>query len=164
MQPFIDAELRAVAHPREAITGSDVVICATGSNVPVFDGTWLEPGQHVTSIVGSNKELVREGLIATRRRELDDTTMQRADVVVATLREQAIQDEQADLFDPVQAGLLAWNEIGELAELVAGRIPGRTGDAQITVFKQNSDQGIGYMALARYVYDLARRVGLGIEV
>ena len=67
MQRHVDAELRAVVHPREVVEGSDIIVCATGSNVPVFDGHWLEPGQHVTSIVGSNKELVREGLIATRR-------------------------------------------------------------------------------------------------
>jgi hypothetical protein len=47
---------------------------------------------------------------------------------------------------------------------VAEHIPGRTDEAQITVFKQNSDQGIGYMALARYVHDLARRQGLGMEI
>jgi hypothetical protein len=106
MQRHLDAELRPVDDPREVVAGSDLIVCATGSNVPVFDGRWLEPGQHVTSIVGSNKELVREGLIATRRRELDDAVFERADVVVATLREQAIQDEQADLFDPVQSGIL----------------------------------------------------------
>jgi ornithine cyclodeaminase/alanine dehydrogenase-like protein (mu-crystallin family) len=130
----------------------------------VFDGDWLEPGQHVTSIVGSNKELVQEGLIAARRRELDDTVLRRADVVVATLRDQAMQDEQGDLFDPVARGALTWGRVGQLSALVAGRIPGRTGAAQITVFKQNSDQGVGYMGLARYVHDLAAREGLGVEV
>ena len=47
---------------------------------------------------------------------------------------------------------------------MAGRIPGRTDDRQITVFKQNSDQGVGYMGLARHVHDVAVREGLGIEV
>ncbi len=164
MQPLVGAELCPVAEPRDVVRGADLIVCATGSNRPVFDGDWLEPGQHVTSIVGSNKELVQEGLIASKRRELDDTVLRRADVVVATLRDQAVQDEQGDLFDPVARGVLAWGGVGQLSELVAGALPGRTAADQITVFKQNSDQGVGYMGLARYVHDLARREGLGIEV
>jgi ornithine cyclodeaminase/alanine dehydrogenase-like protein (mu-crystallin family) len=164
MQPLVGAELCPVEQPRDVVPGADLIVCATGSNRPVFDGDWLEPGQHVTSIVGSNKELVQEGLIATKRRELDDTVLRRADVVVATLRDQAMQDEQGDLFDPVARGALTWGRVGQLGELVAGRIPGRTGADQITVFKQNSDQGVGYMGLARYVHDLAAREGLGMEV
>ncbi len=164
MQPLVAAELCPVEQPRDVVRGADLVVCATGSNQPVFDGAWLEPGQHVTSIVGSNKELVQEGLIASKRRELDDVVMRRADVVVATLRDQAVQDEQGDLFDPVARGVLRWSDVGQLGDLVAGRIPGRTDDQQITVFKQNSDQGVGYMGLARYVHDLAVREGLGVEV
>jgi alanine dehydrogenase len=164
MQPLVGAELCPVEHPRDVVQGTDIIVCATGSNRPVFEGDWLEPGQHVTSIVGSNKELVQEGLIATKRRELDDTVLRRADVVVATLRDQAIQDEQGDLFDPVAREVLAWSRVGQLSELVAGRILGRTAADQISVFKQNSDQGVGYMGLARYVHDLALQHGLGIEV
>src|SRR5207247_5950926 len=38
-----------VETPREAVKGVDIVLCATNTNVPLFDGDWLEPGQHVTS-------------------------------------------------------------------------------------------------------------------
>ncbi len=61
-------------------------------------------------------------------------------------------------------GVSAWSDVGQLSDLVAGRLPGRTAADQITVFKQNSDQGVGYMGLARYVHDLAVREGLGVEV
>src|SRR5207248_1874026 len=149
----VEAELCPVEQPRDVVRGVDAVVCATGSNRPVFDGDWLEPGQHVTSIVGSNKELMQEGLLAAKRRELDDTVLRRADVVVATLRDQAVQDEQGDLFDPIARGVLDWSRVGQLSELVVGRIAGRTTDHQLTVFKQNSDQGVGYMGLARYVHD-----------
>jgi hypothetical protein len=161
LQPLTNARLQAVDTPRAVVEGADLVVCATGSNVPVFDGAWLQPGQHVTSVVGSNKELVREGLVPRGRREIDDTTVQRADLIVATLRQQAIQDEQADLYEPVQRGLITWDQVHNLASLVAGEVPGRTTPEQITLFKQNSDQGVGYLALARYVYDLATREGLG---
>ena len=47
-------EVRPVATAREAVDGMDIVLACTNSSVPVFDGDWLVPGQHVTSIVGSN--------------------------------------------------------------------------------------------------------------
>ena len=100
-------------------------IClATGSNVPVLFGEWLEPGQHVTSIVASNKGVFLQGSVSRPRREFDDAVIARADRVVATLKEQAIMDEQADLFEPVANGITSWDKIADLGELVAGKVPG----------------------------------------
>jgi ornithine cyclodeaminase/alanine dehydrogenase-like protein (mu-crystallin family) len=47
---------------------------------------------------------------------------------------------------------------------VAGKAPGRQSQKEITVFKQNSDQGVGFMALAKLAQDKARAAGLGIEI
>src|SRR5712692_11383734 len=119
MQPYVNAELVPVNDPRDVAVGSDLVVCATGSNVPVLYGDWLDEGQHVTSIVGSNKELLQEGLVSSPRRELDDKVLTRADVIIATLRQQAIQDEQGDLAEPIRKGLLQWEDINDLSSLLA---------------------------------------------
>jgi len=55
--------------------------------------------------VASNKGVLQQGSVSKLRREFDDGVIARADCVVATLKEQAIMDEQADLFDPVQKGI-----------------------------------------------------------
>lgn len=164
MQPHIAAEIIPVDSPREVTRHADLIVCATGSNVPVLLGEWLEPGAHITSIVGSNKELLAEGLVSRPRRELDDNVLARADVIVATLKQQGVQDEQGDFVEPIQNGVVKWDEVKELAHLVAGKTSGRTGETQITLFKQNSDQGVGFMALARLAHDKARKAGLGIEI
>ncbi len=88
----------------------------------------------------------------------------RADRVIATSKDQAIQDEQGDLFEPVGNGIISWDEISDLGELVAGKVTGRNNDDEITVFKQNSDQGVGFMALAALAYDKATAAGIGIEI
>jgi ornithine cyclodeaminase/alanine dehydrogenase-like protein (mu-crystallin family) len=62
---LVDAEFIPVDTPRQVMRGADVVICATNSNVPVFDGAWIEPGQHIVTVVGSNAALVR-GRLAQR--------------------------------------------------------------------------------------------------
>src|SRR5947207_2791664 len=55
MQPQVKARLVAAGAPEQAARGADLICLATGSNVPVLFGDWLEKGQHVTSIVASNK-------------------------------------------------------------------------------------------------------------
>lgn len=164
MRRHTQAELEAVDRPEKAATGADLIVCATGSNVPVLFGDWLGPGAHVTSIVGSNKELLAEGLVSKPRREIDDEVVRRSDVMVATLLEQAKQDQQGDFVEPISKGILQWEKIRELGSLVAGKVQGRTDPAQITLFKQNSDQGVGFMALARMAYEKARANGIGVAL
>ena len=164
MQPHVNAELVPVDNPRSAAEDADLIICATGSNVPVLLGAWLQSGAHVTSIVGSNKELLAEGLVSKQRRELDDDVLAKAEVIVATLKQQGIQDEQGDFIEPIQHGVIKWDDVRELADLVSGKVSGRTSEEQITLFKQNSDQGVGFMALARLAHDKACKARIGIAI
>ena len=108
--------------PRRSNRGADLICLATGSNDPVLFGACLEPGQHVTSIVVSNKGVFLQGSVPRPRREFDDAVVAR--------------------------GVTTWDRIADLGELVAGKTHGRRSPDDITVFKQNSDQGVGFMALA----------------
>ena len=163
MEKLVPCAIKPVGSAQAAVEGVDVVLTATNSNVPVFDGAWLAPGTHVTSIMGGNVGLVKAGVAAAKRRELDDTTIERSDVIVVNSLEQAIQDEQGDLYDPVQAGILTWEKVGELGALLNGQTAGRTRAGEITLFKNNAGQGIADVAIATLVFKLAREKGLGIE-
>jgi ornithine cyclodeaminase len=164
MQQQVRARLIAVERPEAVARGADLICLATGSNVPVLFGAWLEPGQHVTSIVASNKGAVAQGSVARPRREFDDEVVARADRIVATLKEQAIMDEQADLFEPVANGITSWDQIADLGELVCGKAQGRRSAGEITLFKQNSDQGVGFVALAKLAHEKAVAAGRGVEI
>ncbi|MBI2369549.1 MAG: ornithine cyclodeaminase family protein, partial [Deltaproteobacteria bacterium] len=160
----LGVEVRPEDSPRGAVEGMDVIVTATNSNVPVFDGRWLTPGAHVTSIVADDVGLVKAGLLPHIRRELDDETIRRADVIVALSREQAVLDEQGDLYEPVQAGVIRWEQVHELGEVLTGRAPGRATPQQITLFKNNGGQGVSDVAIAARLYEKARVRGLGLEV
>ena len=164
MQPLLRARIEVMTRPDDVARGADLICLATGSNVPVLFGAWLESGQHVTSIVAGNKGVVQQGSIPRPRREFDDEVVARADVIVATLKEQAIIDEQGDLFEPVRKGITSWDRIADLGALCAGKADGRRRAEEITLFKQNSDQGVGFMALAKLAHDKARAHGVGMEV
>ncbi|MGH7825903.1 MAG: ornithine cyclodeaminase family protein [Candidatus Binatia bacterium] len=146
---------------REVIRRVDIVLAATNSSVPVFDGNWLEPGVHVTTIVGSNLGLVKGGFTAAKRREIDDTTLARSHVLGIVSIQQAIQDEQADIYDPVERGIIKWDQLIEIGEVLAGKKEGRTAADQITFYKNNAGQGVADVALGAAVLDNIKRKGTG---
>lgn len=146
----------AVDHPRDAVAGCQIVTCATAAFDPCFDGAWLDAGTHVTCITSPDGTAMR--------RELDDTTFDRADVIVVLSREQVHHDNQIDILGPVHRGLKTWEEIGELGDLLLGRIPGRQNPDQITVFANNTGMGLQFAAVGARVLELAEARGLGREI
>jgi alanine dehydrogenase len=164
MTAALDLDVIPVDDVSEAIRHADIVLAATNTNVPVFSGARLREGTHVTSIVGSNVGMVQAGMLAHKRRELDDETLQRAAVIGIASRELAIQDQQGDIYDQVQAGQLSWEAIAELREIVVGQKKGRNSPADITVFKNNGGQGIAELAIADLILARAREQKLGIEL
>jgi ornithine cyclodeaminase/alanine dehydrogenase-like protein (mu-crystallin family) len=153
-----------VNEPKEVIERADIVLTATNTNVPVFDGAWLRDGTHVTSIVGSNVGMVHAGVIAQKRRELDDETLTRAAIIGIASRALAEQDQQGDIYEQAQSGLISWDKVIDLSEIVAGHVNGRQNGADITVFKNNGGQGIAELAIADLILTRAREKKLGIEV
>ena len=162
--PVIETPMTPVDNPREVMRGVDIVVCATNSNVPVFDGKWIEPGQHITTVVGSNVSLIKGGWLNTGRRENDDETVRRADFIVTNNRESVIQDQQAGLWDPLQAGIIAWDKIHELGEILNGAFPGRTRDDQVTYHANNNGTAAADLALAMHVYRRAKQANRGIAI
>lgn len=161
--PLLEIDIVPADQPESVVRGVDVVIAATNSNVPVFPGDWLEPGQHVTSIVGSNASLVKGGWLKTQRREIDDTTVKRADVIVTNSRGSVVQDQQGDLFLPIEAGLISIENIAELGEVALGKRLGRTKPEQITLHKNGNGLGPAEMAIAKLAYDKALAIGRGVR-
>jgi alanine dehydrogenase len=164
VERLIGVAATPVDSAREAIRGVDVVICATSSNVPVFDGNWIEPGQHIVTVVGSNAALVKGGWLQSGRRENDDVTVQRADFIITNWRESVESEQQAGLIEPLQKGLITWDKIHELGELITGEFPGRTSDEQITFHANNNGTAAADLAIAKRVYDRCKELGRGTPI
>ena len=140
-------EIRPVESAKEAVQGVDIVVAATSSNVPVLDGQWLEPGVHLTSIVVSNIGLKRGGFVPKMRQELDDESMR-----------------PGDFMERLENGIISWDSIVEVGEILNGVHPGRTDATQITLFKNTGGVGISDVAIGGRLYQLAQEKGLGIEL
>jgi len=152
MTSLLEQEVRPVESSAEAVHGQDIVIAMTNASEPVFDGKLLEPGTHINAAGGN----VRTS------RELDTVAVTRAGTIAADDVE-AAKLESGDLNWPIEAGLMSWEKVFELGPIVAGRMPGRVSDDEITLFES---QGIGLedVAAAALVYERARERGIGIEL
>ncbi len=153
-----------VSEPRAAARDVDIILCMTNTIVPVIDGSWVEEGQYIISVVGSNIELVKSGALDKPRREIDDGTLKRCSFIVALSKEQAIDSQQGDIYWPVQDGVIGWDKVAEIADILAGNAPGRSDDKQIILYKNQGGQGIIDIALAKRLYQLAREKGIGTEL
>jgi ornithine cyclodeaminase/alanine dehydrogenase-like protein (mu-crystallin family) len=145
--------VEAAASACDAIAGADIVIAATNTSAPIVEGKWLSAGAHVVSIVSGDQRM--------RRRELDDEVLRRAATVIVHSKAHAIEQEQGDLAGPVAAGILSWEGMYDLSELVAGEAPGRSRPDEITVFKNNVGLGLQFAAVASSIYEQAKRLELG---
>jgi ornithine cyclodeaminase/alanine dehydrogenase-like protein (mu-crystallin family) len=73
-----------------------------------------------------------------------------------------VQDEQADIFDPVNRGVIKWEQLIEIGSILAGNSEGRTRLDQITFYKNNAGQGVADVALGAKVLEniIAKKKGL----
>jgi ornithine cyclodeaminase/alanine dehydrogenase-like protein (mu-crystallin family) len=75
--------------------------------------------------------------------------------------QQAVQDEQADIFDPVNRGVIKWEQLIEIGAILAGNSEGRTRLDQITFYKNNAGQGVADVALGAKVLENIKAKKLG---
>ena len=136
----------------EAVHGADILCTATTAANPVVSGADLAPGVHINAI-GANH---------AHKRELDEDAVESADVIVVDSIEQSRQ-EAGDLILAFQGDEVCWTGVKKLSDVVAGKTPGRTSDAEVTLFKSN---GIASwdLAVAMKVYALAKEEKLGREL
>lgn len=162
MSEVLDLPVSAVGESREVIRGADVIVCATNSNVPVFDGDWLEPGQHVTSIVSSNISLLKRGYVQQMRREIDDRTLERSEVLMTNVWGQEELDRTAVFWEIAQRRPDLAKEMVDAGQVLRHERPSRTHAEQITYFKNCAFWGIGAAAIGGLIYDRLLKQNKGI--
>jgi alanine dehydrogenase len=144
--------VKSAASAAGAVHGAQIIGTATTASGPVLRGQDLLPGVHINAI-GANH---------AHKRELDDQAIAMAKIIVVDSIEQS-RGEAGDLILAFYNDEQRWAVVKKLSDLVAGRIPGRSSENDITLFKSN---GIASwdLAVAVKVYTLARKKGLGREL
>lgn len=145
------ADVRATDDPAEA-AGCDVVSTVTAATEPVLKGEWLQPGCHVNLV----------GVHTPQAREADTAAIRRAKVYVDLM--ESAMNEAGDLLIPIGEGAVDERHIlGEIGQLLAGAVPGRTDESDITLYKS-----LGIVAqdlfAAAHIHARAVAEGAGTEV
>jgi len=152
MNERLDATVAAVASPSAAVEGADIVVTATNASEPVFDGSMLDPGTHVTTM----------GQYHPEKREVDAETIERA-TYIPDLRDRVMNDA-GSFIRAVDEGVVTTDHIhAELGEVVAGKASGRTSADEITLF-DSGGTAIETVAAAKMLYDRAIEQDLGQEI
>jgi len=144
-------EVVACDTARDAVRGADIIVTTTPSTEPILMADWLEPGQHITAM-GSDSD---------HKNELEPNCLVKADLYVCDRQSQCMA--LGELRPAVAAGLVdAETVFPEIGQIIAGQVPGRTSDAQITICDQTGT-GIQDTAIAALARQRCGAAGIGAD-
>jgi ornithine cyclodeaminase/alanine dehydrogenase-like protein (mu-crystallin family) len=166
MQTKVDAEVRAVDSPEEAIRGADIIAATTNSLTRVVSADWVKPGLHLTCV---------------RVPELGDDTIRKVDRLVIHAHQHAPSNYVAgygeegipahDAIDIIRKGPAHAREVNvdhpfwlsapPLKDLVTGKAQGRTHAQESTCFLNNIGIGLQFAAVGAAVFQEAKAKGAG---
>lgn len=116
--------VEAVASARAAVAGADLVCTTTASKAPVLEGTWLAPGVHINAVGACFRDV----------RELDTAAVAGARLYVDR-RESALNEAGDFLLAKAEGAIGDGHIVGELGEILLGKVPGRRSPDERTLFE-----------------------------
>lgn len=131
-----------------ALRGADVVCTLTPSNAPILTADVVRPGLHINAVGSPPRPAFSE---------VAPGVFSLAAVVAVDSRDVGWCDS-GNLRNAHTAGTLARDAVVEIGEVLEGVVPGRTDDAQVTIF---NSVGIGLQDLAAVDHVRLRAVGAG---
>ncbi len=152
MTAKLGVPVEAAPTAEATVRRAKILVTATTAINPVVNGDWISKGTHINA-VGAN---------FPQKRELDSETVNRSGAIFVDSCEQA-KMEAGDLIQTFESAPRRWDNVKELAELLAGRVEGRTAHDQITLFKSNGI-AIEDIVTAGRVYELAMERKIGKQI
>jgi len=147
-----DVKVSVAKTPDELVRDSDIIVTATTSATPVFNGRNIGPGTHINAI----------GAFTPSTREVDSETVATSKIVVDSL--DAALAEAGDIIIPLKEGVIQRENVwAELGEIVTGKKAGRTSQEEKTLFK-SVGLGIQDAAVASVVFKKACSLGVGTRL
>ena len=114
----------AAKNAEEAVRDADIVCTVTAAPEPILKGTWVRPGTHV-NVVGSGfagPSEIDTDLVVSSRFFVDSR--------------EGVLAQGAEFLRAKEAGAIDDTHIaGEIGQVLAGAVPGRTSADEITIYK-----------------------------
>ncbi|MHA1849074.1 MAG: ornithine cyclodeaminase family protein [Promethearchaeota archaeon] len=151
LEKELGIEINIKENVEEVVKDADVVICATTSTEPLFEGKLIKEGTHVSSI----------GAHSPNIREIDEYLVIRAKLY-ADFKDACLA-EAGDYIIPINEGKLDKDKIISIGDVILGKEKGRENDKDITLFK-SVGIAVQDVSVAKKVLDIAKQKGLGKEI
>jgi len=133
------AGAEACATAEEAVKGADIICTVTAAQEPILRSEWVADGTHINA-VGSSR---------AGPAELDSPLVSRARFFAD--HRQGVLAQGAEFLNALEAGLISEDHLlGEIGEVFAGALPGRTAAADVTIYKSLGSV-VQDLAAARHV-------------
>jgi ornithine cyclodeaminase/alanine dehydrogenase-like protein (mu-crystallin family) len=152
MSKRLGVDVMPVSAPEEAAADVDIIVTASTSETPILFGDWMTRPCLVVA-AGANHWY---------KREIDEKVVTRAGLIVVDEREHA-KVESGNLLWPIARGLLTWDHVHNLGDVVTGRMPLPDLETSTILFGSHG-LAITDVAMAARTYELARVQGLGTEI
>jgi ornithine cyclodeaminase/alanine dehydrogenase-like protein (mu-crystallin family) len=137
------AHVEVLGRPDPVASSADVLLCATSSKDPVFDGKVLRGGSLVISLGANTPDT----------REIDSTTVLRSKIIVDSI-ESALK-ECGEFILPIREGLLSSDRVAvELGQIISGEVKELSGHEEIVLMKSVGLAAVDAV-VASYVYERA---------
>ena len=128
---------------------ADVICTATGSEEPLFSINDIKQGVHINAIGSfkSNMQEIDPAIVASSKLYLD--------------HKDSVIKESGDIIRPIESGIISEEHIlGEIGDVVIGKVNGRLSDSDITLFK-SVGTAVQDLAMAYAIYQYAEEKDIG---
>ncbi len=137
---------------KDAVQDAHIICTTTSSKEPVLMGDWIARGAHINAV----------GASIPAARELNSFAVSKSSLFVD--RRESALSEAGDFLIPRNEGLITEDHvIGEIGDVLLGRIQGRRTPEEITLFK-SVGIAIEDLAAAQFIYKKALETGMGTQV
>lgn len=133
----------------DAVRDADLICTTTASKDPVLTGTWVAPGAHVNAV----------GACFPASRELDTDLVKRSRFFT-DCRESCVNESGDFLIARREGAIGDTHLLGELGEVLIGKVPGRTSPQDVTIY-ESLGIALEDLASAHFIHRRAKETGAG---
>lgn len=140
----------AVENLESAVKDSHIIITVTPSRTPIIKKEWVQKGTHISCI----------GADMAGKQEIDSEIMSKARIFTDD-KQHCMQVGEIEI--PLKRCIISEKDIvGEIGDLLLGKVQGRTSEEQITIFDATG-MALLDIATAKIALKLAEEQGLGVK-
>jgi ornithine cyclodeaminase/alanine dehydrogenase-like protein (mu-crystallin family) len=143
-------QIEVTATPEDAVRDADIICTVTAAREPILRGAWLMAGAHVNAV----------GACFASHHELDEEAVRRARFFTDS-RESCINESGDFQIARRQGAIDDAHLLGELGEVLLGRVPGRLSSADITLY-ESLGIAVEDLVSAHAIHERALVTGAGV--